>query len=151
MGCRQLLYVFTVYFPFLDHCIRGLSHQGLSTADQSIHFFLFGQTMGPNSCLHKGHKLAQSFYAPESKIFEVQAFHHLRSSLGAKQEHVSLLQDFREFDWARVDLEENGGFEGQALLKEQAAVIRSTGQVLEILMDLLFGFMQISFYISECC
>lgn len=29
-----------------------------------------------------------------------------------------------------MDLEENGGFEGQALLKEQAAVSRSTGQVL---------------------
>lgn len=96
--------------------------------------------MGPNSCLHKGHKLAQSFYAPESKIFEVQEFHRLRSSLGPKQEHASLLQDFREFDRARADLEENGGFEGQALLKEQAAISRSTEQVLENISSHGFAF-----------
>lgn len=64
---------------------------------------------------------------PESKIFELQEFYRLWSSLRAKQEHASLLQEFREFDQARVDLEENGGFEGQALLKEQASVNRSTG------------------------
>lgn len=87
--------------------------------------------MGPNSCLLKGYKLAQSFYVPESKIFELQEFYRLRSSLRAKQEHASLLQEFREFDQARVDLEQNGGFEGQALLKEQASVNRSTGQVWE--------------------
>lgn len=77
--------------------------------------------MGPNSCLLKGYKLAQSFYVPESKIFELQEFYRLWSSLRAKQEHASLLQEFREFDQARVDLEENGGFEGQA------SVNRSTG------------------------
>lgn len=87
--------------------------------------------MGPNSCLLKGYKLAQSFYVPESKLFELQEFYRLRSSLRAKQEHASLLQEFREFDQARVDLEQNGGFEGQALLKEQASVNRSTGQVWE--------------------
>eukprot|EP00268_Persea_americana_P058389 TRINITY_DN7057_c0_g3_i3.p1 TRINITY_DN7057_c0_g3~~TRINITY_DN7057_c0_g3_i3.p1 ORF type:complete len:221 (-),score=46.31 TRINITY_DN7057_c0_g3_i3:1517-2179(-) len=58
-----------------------------------------------------------------------QEFYRLRSSLRAKREHASLLQDFGDFDRARVDLEENGGFEGQALLKEQAAVSRSTGQM----------------------
>lgn len=87
--------------------------------------------MGPNSCLLKGYKLAQSFYVPESKLFELQEFYRLRSSLRAKQEHASLLQEFREFDQARVDLEQNGGFEGQSLLKEQASVNRSTGQVWE--------------------
>lgn len=60
---------------------------------------------------------------------EVQEFYKLRSSLRAKQEHASLLQDFRDFDRARFDLEENGGSEEQALLKEQAAISRNSGHV----------------------
>ncbi|XP_058067557.1 Golgi SNAP receptor complex member 1-1 [Magnolia sinica] len=58
-----------------------------------------------------------------------QEFQRLRSSLRAKLEHASLLQDFREFDHARMDIEANGDFEGRALLKEQAAISRSTGQM----------------------
>ncbi|XP_077216245.1 golgi snare 11 [Tasmannia lanceolata] len=58
-----------------------------------------------------------------------QEFYRLRSSLRAKQEHASLLEDFRHFDRTRADLEDNGGFEGQGLLREQAAISRNTGQI----------------------
>ncbi|PON80981.1 Golgi SNAP receptor complex, subunit [Trema orientale] len=57
-----------------------------------------------------------------------QEFYRLRSSLRAKKEHASLLEDFREFDRTRLDLEEGGGSE-QALLKEHASISRSTGQM----------------------
>ncbi|KAL9231980.1 hypothetical protein vseg_007134 [Gypsophila vaccaria] len=57
-----------------------------------------------------------------------QEFYRLRSSIRAKQEHASLLQDFREFDRNKLDLEE-GNLEGRALLKEHASISRSTGQM----------------------
>ncbi|KAH7659992.1 Golgi SNAP receptor complex subunit 1 protein [Dioscorea alata] len=57
-----------------------------------------------------------------------QEFKRLRSSLRSKQEHASLL-DFRDFDKAGLDLEEGGGSVEQALLKEQAALSRSSGQI----------------------
>jgi len=57
-----------------------------------------------------------------------QEFYRLRSSLKANQEHASLL-DFRDFDSGRMDLEEGGGYPDQALLREQAAISRSTGQM----------------------
>ncbi|KAF6171247.1 hypothetical protein GIB67_036915 [Kingdonia uniflora] len=57
-----------------------------------------------------------------------QEFHRLRSSLKAKQEHASLLQDFMEFDRTRLDLEDGVGSEEQALLREHAAINRNTGQ-----------------------
>lgn len=59
----------------------------------------------------------------------MQEFYRLRSSLRAKQEHASLLDDFKEFDRTRLDLEEGGGSEQQTLLKERASISRSTGQV----------------------
>ena len=62
-------------------------------------------------------------------MIEVQEFYRLRSSLRAKQEHASLLEDFREFDRTRLDLEEGVGSSEQALLKENASISRSTGQV----------------------
>lgn len=62
-------------------------------------------------------------------MIEVQEFYRLRSSLRAKQEHASLLEDFREFDRTRLDLEEGVGTAEQALLKENASISRSTGQV----------------------
>ncbi|CAI0473863.1 unnamed protein product [Linum tenue] len=58
-----------------------------------------------------------------------QEFHRLRSSLRAKQEHASLLDDFREFDRTRLDLEEGADSSDQALLREHATINRSTGQV----------------------
>ncbi|KAK9690486.1 hypothetical protein RND81_09G131200 [Saponaria officinalis] len=58
-----------------------------------------------------------------------QEFYRLRSSLRAKQEHASLLQDFREFDRNKLDLEGGGNSEDQALLKERANISRSTGQM----------------------
>ncbi|XVE89166.1 hypothetical protein DITRI_Ditri19aG0128700 [Diplodiscus trichospermus] len=58
-----------------------------------------------------------------------QEFYRLRSSLRAKQEHASLLEDFREFDQTRLDLEEGVGSTEQALLKEHAAISRNTGQM----------------------
>ncbi|KAF8407220.1 hypothetical protein HHK36_006347 [Tetracentron sinense] len=59
-----------------------------------------------------------------------QEFYRLRSSLRAKQEHATLLQDFREFDRLRIDLEDGDSVE-QALLKEHASINRNSGQVLE--------------------
>lgn len=59
---------------------------------------------------------------------EAQEFYRLRSSLKAKREHASLLEDFREFDRTRLDLEDGLGSE-QALLREHASINRSTGQV----------------------
>lgn len=63
-------------------------------------------------------------------MIEVQEFYRLRSSLRAKKEHASLLEDFREFDRTRLDLEEGVGSGEQALLKEHASISRNTGQVL---------------------
>ncbi|KAF7843189.1 Golgi SNAP receptor complex member 1-1 [Senna tora] len=62
-------------------------------------------------------------------VIEVQEFHRLRSGLRAKQEHASLLEDFKEFDRTRLDLEEGGGSAEQALLKEHASISRNTGQM----------------------
>ncbi|KAL3497300.1 hypothetical protein ACH5RR_040032 [Cinchona calisaya] len=58
-----------------------------------------------------------------------QEFNRLRSSHRAKKEHASLLDDFREFDRTRLDLEDGGGSYDQALLKERASVSRSAGQM----------------------
>ncbi|KAH7847118.1 hypothetical protein Vadar_022112 [Vaccinium darrowii] len=58
-----------------------------------------------------------------------QEFNRLRSSLRAKKEHVSLLEDFSYFDRTRLDLEDGGGSGEQALLKEHASISRSTGQM----------------------
>ncbi|KAL1833099.1 hypothetical protein DCAR_0103153 [Daucus carota subsp. sativus] len=58
-----------------------------------------------------------------------QEFMRLRSSLRANKEHASLLEDFREFDRARLDLEEGGSYEQASLLKERAAISRGTGQM----------------------
>lgn len=65
------------------------------------------------------------------KMFQMQEFYRLRSSLRAKKEHASLLEDFREFDRTRLDLEDGGGSAEQALLKEHASISRNTGQVCE--------------------
>lgn len=62
-------------------------------------------------------------------MIEVQEFYRLRSSLKAKQEHALLLEDFREFDRTRLDLEDGVGSPEQALVKEHASISRSTGQV----------------------
>ncbi|VFQ60713.1 unnamed protein product [Cuscuta campestris] len=58
-----------------------------------------------------------------------QEFNRLRSSYRAKKEHASLLDDFREFDRTRLDLEDDGGSYDQALLNERASLHRSTGQM----------------------
>ncbi|KAG8087554.1 hypothetical protein GUJ93_ZPchr0010g11300 [Zizania palustris] len=57
-----------------------------------------------------------------------QEFYRLRSSLRAKQQHTSLF-DLRDFDRAKFDVEEAADSSDQALLKEQATISRSTGQV----------------------
>ncbi|KAL4560241.1 hypothetical protein LXL04_032391 [Taraxacum kok-saghyz] len=56
-------------------------------------------------------------------------FNRLRSSLRAKREHASLLEDFREFDRTRLDLEDGGSSQEQSLLKERATLMRNTGQM----------------------
>ncbi|XAR71030.1 hypothetical protein NMG60_11028110 [Bertholletia excelsa] len=58
-----------------------------------------------------------------------QEFNRLRSSLRAKKEHASLLEDFREFERSRLDLEDGGGSYEQSLLKEHASINRSTAQM----------------------
>ncbi|XP_047967121.1 Golgi SNAP receptor complex member 1-1 [Salvia hispanica] len=58
-----------------------------------------------------------------------QEFKRLHSSHRAKKEHASLLEDFREFDRSRLDLEEGGGSYDQALLKERASLHRNSSQV----------------------
>ncbi|PWA58498.1 Golgi SNAP receptor complex, subunit 1 [Artemisia annua] len=58
-----------------------------------------------------------------------QEFNRLRSSLKANKEHASLLDDFREFDRTRLDLEEGGASQEQSLLKERATLMRTTGQM----------------------
>ncbi|KAL9263432.1 Golgi SNAP receptor complex member 1-1-like protein [Drosera capensis] len=58
-----------------------------------------------------------------------QEFNLLRSSLRAKQEHDSLLQDFRELDRSRLDLKEGGDAVEHALVKEHVSIGRSTGQM----------------------
>ncbi|KAE8723630.1 Golgi SNAP receptor complex member 1-1 [Hibiscus syriacus] len=58
-----------------------------------------------------------------------QEFYRLHSSLRAKQEHASLLEDFREFDRARLDLEEGVDSTEHALIKENAAISRNTGHM----------------------
>ncbi|XP_052208909.1 Golgi SNAP receptor complex member 1-1-like [Diospyros lotus] len=58
-----------------------------------------------------------------------QEFNRLCTILQAKKEHASLLEDFREFDRGGLDLEDGGGSYDQALLREQASVSRSTGQM----------------------
>ncbi|XP_027341779.1 Golgi SNAP receptor complex member 1-1-like [Abrus precatorius] len=58
-----------------------------------------------------------------------QEFYRLRSSLRAKHEHASLLDDFKEFDRTGLDLEEGAGSEQQTLLREYASISRSTGQM----------------------
>ncbi|XP_039795210.1 Golgi SNAP receptor complex member 1-1-like [Panicum virgatum] len=57
-----------------------------------------------------------------------QEFYRLRSSLRVKQQHASLL-DLRDFDRAKFDVEEASDSADQALLREQAAISRSTGQM----------------------
>lgn len=58
-----------------------------------------------------------------------QEFYRLRSSLKAKQEHAFLLEDFKEFDRTRLDLEDGVGSADQALLREHTSIGRSTGQM----------------------
>lgn len=67
-------------------------------------------------------------------MHKMQEFHRLNSSLRAKREHASLLEDFREYDRSRLDLEEGGNSSEQALLREHASISRSTGQVLKRLL-----------------
>ncbi|CAN8305059.1 unnamed protein product [Cochlearia groenlandica] len=58
-----------------------------------------------------------------------QEFYRHRSSLRAKQEHASLLEDFREFDRTRFDLEDGDGSEEQAMLKEHVGINRNAAQM----------------------
>ncbi|URE43625.1 hypothetical protein MUK42_25399 [Musa troglodytarum] len=58
-----------------------------------------------------------------------QEFFRLRSSLRAKQERSSLLLDSRDFDMAKVDMEDGADSAEHALLKERTAISRSSGQM----------------------
>lgn len=61
-------------------------------------------------------------------VIELQEFYRLHSSVKAKQEHASLLEDFKEFDRTRLDLEQVDS-EQHALLKERSSISRSAGHV----------------------
>ena len=61
-------------------------------------------------------------------VIELQEFYRLHSSVKAKQEHASLLEDFKEFDRTRLDLEQVDS-EQHALLKERTSISRNTGHV----------------------
>ncbi|EPS60493.1 hypothetical protein M569_14309 [Genlisea aurea] len=59
-----------------------------------------------------------------------QEFGWLRSSYKTKKEHASLLDDFREFDRSRLNIEDgSGGSYEQTLLKERASLHRSSAQI----------------------
>ncbi|CAF1925207.1 BnaC05g09520D [Brassica napus] len=58
-----------------------------------------------------------------------QEFDRHRSSLRTKQEHALLLEDFKEFDRARLDLESGDGSTKQALLNEHVGINRNTAQI----------------------
>ncbi|KAF8106119.1 hypothetical protein N665_0147s0072 [Sinapis alba] len=57
-------------------------------------------------------------------------FYRHRSSLKTKQKHASLLEDLKEFDRTRLDLEAgDGGSTEQALLKEHVGINRNAAQM----------------------
>ncbi|XP_042422800.1 Golgi SNAP receptor complex member 1-1-like [Zingiber officinale] len=58
-----------------------------------------------------------------------QEFYRLRSSLRAKQERSSLLLEFRDYDREKADIEGGADSAEHALLKEQAAISRNSGQM----------------------
>ncbi|XP_024963160.1 Golgi SNAP receptor complex member 1-1-like isoform X1 [Cynara cardunculus var. scolymus] len=58
-----------------------------------------------------------------------QEFNRLRSSLRAKRDHASLLEDFQEFERSRSQLEDDGGSQEQSLLEERGTLMRSTGKI----------------------
>ncbi|KAI4326257.1 hypothetical protein MLD38_031588 [Melastoma candidum] len=78
-----------------------------------------------------GSEMVSHTLTRHQEIFQdlTQEFYRLKSSLRAKQEHASLLEDFREFDRTRLDLEDGLSSSEQALLKERATISRSTGQM----------------------
>lgn len=78
-----------------------------------------------------GSEMVSHTLTRHQEIFQdlTQEYYRLKSSLRAKKEHASLLDDFKEFDRTRLDLEEGGGSEQQTLLKEYASISRSTGQM----------------------
>ncbi|KAL7600209.1 hypothetical protein Lser_V15G22329 [Lactuca serriola] len=56
-------------------------------------------------------------------------FSQLRSSLKAKRDHASLLEDFREFEKSRLVSEDDGGSQDQYFLKERGTLMRNTRQM----------------------
>ncbi|KAG2254948.1 hypothetical protein Bca52824_085084 [Brassica carinata] len=66
---------------------------------------------------------------------QMQAWVPSRShaDLRTKQEHALLLEDVKEFDRARLDLETGDGSTDQALLNEHVGINRNTAYVIEIL------------------
>ncbi|KAG6409463.1 hypothetical protein SASPL_127503 [Salvia splendens] len=70
--------------------------------------------------------LLELSYQSEFLCYEFKRLHSIHR---AKKEHASLLEDFREFDRSRLDLEEVGGSYDQALLKERASLHRNSSQV----------------------
>lgn len=70
-------------------------------------------------------------------VIELQEFYRLHSSVKAKQEHASLLEDFKEFDRTRLDLEQVDS-EQHALLKERTSISRNTGHVSDTIVYFAF-------------
>jgi len=76
-------------------------------------------------------------FALSLNVIKLQEFYRLRSSLKAKQEHASLLEDFKEFDRTRLDLEQVDS-EQHALLKERTSISRNTGHVSDTIVYFAF-------------
>ncbi|XP_048594123.1 Golgi SNAP receptor complex member 1-1-like isoform X2 [Brassica napus] len=77
-----------------------------------------------------GSEMVSHTLTRHQEIFQdlTHEFHRHRSSLKAKQERASLLEDFKEFDRTRLDLEAGDGSSEQALLKEHVGINRNTAQ-----------------------
>lgn len=90
-----------------------------------------------------------NYYALSLDVIDLQGFYRLRSSLRAKKEHASLLDDFKEFDWTRLDLEEGAKSEQHTLLKEHASISRNTGHVSHIKQLFCFSNMKCCFLAFE--
>ncbi|CAH8389102.1 unnamed protein product [Eruca vesicaria subsp. sativa] len=58
-----------------------------------------------------------------------QEFNRHQSSFREKQKRASLLEEFKEFDRTRLDLEAGDGSSEQALLKEHVGINRNTAQM----------------------
>ncbi|CAN7134195.1 unnamed protein product [Brassica rapa subsp. narinosa] len=82
-----------------------------------------------------GSEMVSHTLTRHQEIFQdlTHEFHRHRSSLKTKQERASLLEDFKEFDRTRLDLEAGDGSSEQALLKEHVGINSNTAQMDDVI------------------